>query len=185
MVHELAHQWFGDSVAPAVWSDVWLNEGHASWYEDSIRYGLDSDRFLSVVQSRYQLADLFRRFLGPVASPPSGDPIRLFNPNVYQGGQLVLYALRQQVGDAAFQQIERAWVTTYRGKSASTADFIALASQVSGQDLTAFLTEWLYGTTTPAMPGHPDWTVTPANGFAPEALPELALPADELQRMHH
>jgi aminopeptidase N len=80
---------------------------------------------------------------------------------VYLGGALVLYALRQKVGDEAFDAIERAWVSRYEGKSASTDDFIALASEVSGEDLTAFLGRWVYGTETPPMPGHPDWTVEP------------------------
>jgi len=170
MVHELAHQWFGDSVAPARWADVWANEGHATWYELSFRFGLDSPAFTSRMQQLYSLGDLFRAIFGAVANPPSGDIPHLFNQNVYSGGALVLYALRQQVGDAVFQQIERAWVATYRGKSASTADFIALASRVSGQDLNDFLNDWFYGTLTPAMPGHPDWTVQPAALNASEAL---------------
>lgn len=161
MVHELAHQWFGDSVAPERWSDVWLNEGHASWYEFSSRFGVDSDAFTNFMKLVYSFGDLFRAFLGPVAQPPAGDLLTVFNNNVYLGGGLTLYALRQQVGDPTFRAIERAWVTTFRGRSASTEDFIALASRVSGQDLTAFLRDWLFGTTTPAMPGHPDWTVTP------------------------
>jgi aminopeptidase N len=86
-----------------------------------------------------------------------------------------LYALRQKVGAAAFDRIERTWLQTYAGRSASTDDFIALASRVSGQDLGAFLRAWAYGTTTPPMPGHPDWTPTtaatagdhPAPGFRP------------------
>jgi aminopeptidase N len=187
MVHELAHQWFGDSVAPAKWADVWANEGHATWYEDSFRFGLDSPAFISRMQQLYSLGDLFRAFLGPVANPPSGDIPHLFNGNVYNGGALVLYALRQQVGDAMFQQIERAWVTTYRGKSASTADFIALSSRVSGQDLDTFLNDWFYGTITPPMPGHPDWTVMPAaaTGVASlaastPAIAELPLTGAEL-----
>jgi aminopeptidase N len=163
MVHELAHQWFGDSVAPERWSDVWLNEGHASWYELSSRFGLDSDGFTSFMKLVYSFGDLFREFLGPVAQPPAGDLLTVFNSNVYLGGGLTLYALRQQIGDPAFRAVERAWVTTFRGRSASTEDFIALASRVSGQDLTAFLRDWLFGTTTPAMPGHPDWTVMPVS----------------------
>ncbi|HMG22798.1 MAG TPA: M1 family metallopeptidase, partial [Kofleriaceae bacterium] len=171
MVHEIAHQWFGDSVAPSQWADVWQNEGHATWYEFSFRFGVDSPSFTGFMQQVYLFGDVFRQVFGPVASPPSGDVAVLFNQNVYFGGALVLYALRQQIGDAAFQQLERTWVQTYRGKSASTADFIALASQVSGQDLTAFLTEWLYGTTTPRpMPGHPDWTVMPASAAAAASL---------------
>jgi hypothetical protein len=58
-------------------------------------------------------------------------------------------------------------VSRYRGRSASTGDFIALASKISGQDLRGFLTAWLYGTATPPMPGHPDWAVLPAPAPAP------------------
>jgi aminopeptidase N len=53
-------------------------------------------------------------------------------------------------------------VAKYRGRSASSADFVALAGRVSGQDLRSFLNAWLYGTTTPPMPGHPDWKASPA-----------------------
>jgi aminopeptidase N len=173
MVHELAHMWFGDSVAPQQWSDVWQNEGHAAWYEFSSRFGLDSAQFTSFMRAVYGAGDLFRAILGPVAQPPSGDLLALFNNNVYLGGALTLYALRQQVGDPTFRAIERAWVRTFRGRSASTEDFIALASRVSGQDLTVFLRDWLFGTKTPAMPGHPDWTVNPF----PPALADQPLAA--------
>jgi aminopeptidase N len=182
MVHELAHQWFGDSVAPNRWADVWQNEGHATWYETSFRLGLDTEQFTSFMQLIYSFSDILRAAFGPVASPPSGDPNALFNQNVYLGGALVLYALRQQIGDPAFQRLERAWVRIYRGKSPSTADFIALASRVSGQDLTAFLNDWFYGTTTPAMPGHPDWTVQPVPPPSAVAatMPALVLPFDDM-----
>lgn len=163
MLHELAHQWFGNSVAPAQWSDVWQNEGHATWYELTFTAGPDSREFTELMQLVYSFGDIFRAVFGPVGAPRSGDPFELFNPNVYYGGALVLYALRQQVGDVAFRNVERAWVTHYRGRSASTADFIALASQVSGQDVSAFLQAWLYGTTIPAMPGHPDWVANPVD----------------------
>lgn len=79
----------------------------------------------------------------------------------YDGSALVLYALREKVGDAAFRKIERAWVSDYRGRSAGTEDFIALASRTARQDLDPFLTPWLYGGRTPPMPNHPDWTVAP------------------------
>jgi aminopeptidase N len=91
-----------------------------------------------------------------VALPVSADT--LFSPNVYHGGALVLYASRQEIGEEAFQRVERAWLRRYRGESASTADFIALASRVARRDLTAFLRAWLYDVRTPPMPGHPDWT---------------------------
>jgi aminopeptidase N len=177
MVHELAHQWFGDDVMPARWSDVWLNEGHATWYEweyaqergDPAFY-LEGGSFESQMRAAYARGNQLRADFGPVAAPIHGadDVFGLFNPNVYEGGALALYALRQVVGDATFREIERGWPQRFGGGPASTADFIAYASQVAGQDLTKLLTDWLHGTTIPPMPGHPDWTADPV-GAAPAA----------------
>ncbi len=169
MVHELAHQWFGDSVSPWEWSDLWLNEGHATWYEvfyaeEKGQLAEDTGGYATVeelMRRVYALGDQWRAEFGPVARQASAELETFFSPNVYFGGALVLYALRQKVGDDAFDAIERAWVSRYEGESASTDDFIALASEVSGEDLTAFLGRWVYGTETPPMPGHPDWTVEP------------------------
>jgi aminopeptidase N len=170
MVHELTHMWFGDSVMPARWSDVWLNEGHATWYEwewaeeegDPVFY-LGFPTVEDRMHATYQQGDQWRALWGPVAAPThgAGDVAQLFSPNVYDGGALVLFALRQVIGDPAFRQLERRWVQRYQGQPATTANFIALANEVSHRNLTAFLTAWLYGTKTPAMPGHPDWTVDP------------------------
>jgi aminopeptidase N len=105
--------------------------------------------------------------------PLSGDVFGLFNINVYHGGALVLYALRQKIGTTAFQKLEREWVKRYKGGPASTDDYIALASKIAHQDLTAFLRAWLYGETTPPMPGHPDWTTDPVvegTGFKAQGL---------------
>jgi aminopeptidase N len=168
MLHELAHAWFGDSVSPYAWSDIWLNEGHATWYEagyDAAHGYLQDDLghpdLESFYRATYRLGDRWRDQYGPVARPRSGAIGDLFNPNVYDGGALALYALRQEIGWRAFAELERRWVTQYRGRSASTDDFIALASKVAGRDLRTFLLAWLYGTRTPPMPGHPDWTVDP------------------------
>jgi aminopeptidase N len=184
LLHEMSHMWFGDSVAPRTWSDLWLNEGHASWYEftwaeengflegDTEGYPDDNgyatlDELMKAV---YAHGDQWRHDDGPVALPASGDFDTLFAFQRYHGGALVLYALRQVVGAATFQRIERAWVSRYEGGVASTDDFIALASQVSGRNLGPFLRDWVYGTKTPRMPGHPDWTVDPVVENAPTAL---------------
>jgi aminopeptidase N len=181
MVHELAHQWFGDDVTPARWSDVWLNEGHATWYEweftqergDPV-FGLEGGSFESQMRAAYARGNQLRATYGPVAAPlnGAGDVLGLFSPNVYEGGALALYALRQVVGDPTFREIERTWTQRFGGGPASTADFIAFASQIAHRDLTALLTDWLYGSTIPPMPGHPDWTTEPA---APATPPAAAL----------
>jgi aminopeptidase N len=181
MTHELAHQWFGDSVAPWSWSDVWQNEGHATWYEllyadetGVLKQYTGYDTREAYFKHVYSLGDQWRQRWGPVARPASSATIwDVFNGNVYDGGALALYALQQQIGADKFQQLERTWVSTYRGKSASTDDFIALASKISHRDLRGFLGAWFYGTATPPMPGHPDWTVNPAPATAAAPLARL------------
>ncbi|MER7758965.1 M1 family metallopeptidase [Streptomyces sp. NPDC097619] len=161
MVHELAHQWFGDSVTPRTWSDLWLNEGHATWYEALYADGLGKYALERRMREAYQRSDQWRAAGGPPAAPkpaPPGQKIGLFRPVVYDGSALVLYALRQRIGTSAFERLEREWVATHKDGTAGTADFVRLASEVSGQDLTGFFKEWLYGAKTPAMPGHPEWS---------------------------
>jgi aminopeptidase N len=167
MLHEASHQWFGDSVSPREWSDVWLNEGHATYYEWSwagehggLKPGFGpSDTFIGAMKYTYGQGDFYRQRIEPVAKPKGSDFRQLFSSQQYYGGALVLYALRQKVGAKTFDKIERAWLKRYAGKSASTANYIALASKVSGKHLGPFLHDWLYGTKTPPMPGHPDWKV--------------------------
>ncbi|MBC2900614.1 M1 family metallopeptidase [Streptomyces cupreus] len=172
MMHELVHSYFGNSVSPATWSDLWLNEGHADFYGLLYRYerGWPDSLGMTTMEARmkdtYAKGDQWRATSGPVAAP---NAVNLFDSQRYLGGVLVLYALRQAVGEDAFHAIERAFLARYRDASASTEDYIAVACEVSGQDLSGFLREWLYSTKTPRMPGHPDWTVNPVT--APSASP--------------
>lgn len=105
-----------------------------------------------------------RRWTAGRPNPPkAGQKIGIFRPNVYDGAALVLYALRQEIGRTSFENLERAWVQEHRDGTATTADFVRLASEISGRDLGGFLQDWLYGEQTPPMPGHPDWkAVAPA-----------------------
>jgi len=176
MLHELAHQWFGNSVSPRDWSDVWLSEGHATWYElqytaehgwlaqDWRYHGLsDTGSVTSILHELYRRSDRDRARDGPVAAPArSRTPRDLFNRTVYFGGVLTLAALQHEIGTEAFDRLERTWLTRYQGASASTDDFIRLAGEVAGRDLTGFLRPWLYDIRTPPMPGHPDWRTDPA-----------------------
>ncbi|WP_416967492.1 M1 family metallopeptidase [Streptomyces sp. 4F14] len=175
MVHELAHQWFGDSVSPRTWSDLWLNEGHATWYEALYAQEKAGRTLEARMKTAYGASDRWRAAGGPPAHPKGPEPgqkISIFRPVVYDGAALVLFALRETIGRPAFERLERAWVTRNHDGVASTADFTRLAERVSGKDLTAFFDAWLYGTKTPPMPNHPDWrSQTPANTKATAETP--------------
>ncbi|MFE5037904.1 M1 family metallopeptidase [Streptomyces sp. NPDC056683] len=158
LVHELTHHWTGDSVAVRRWSDLWLSEGHARFYERLYSAEHGGVSMEDAMRAAYEQHDQWRHDDGAPAEPT--EPT-LFKVMRYDGSALVLYALREKVGDATFDRIERTWVTRFRGRAAGTKDFVALASQVAGEDLTPFLTPWLYGPHTPPMPGHPDWQVDP------------------------
>jgi len=160
MVHELSHQWFGDSVSPRTWSDLWLNEGHATWYQALYAEEKAHKPMEARMKAAYRASDSWRAAGGPPAAPKGpkpGQKISIFRPNVYDGAALALYALRQEIGRPAFERLERAWVGVHRDGVASTADFVDLASGIAARDLSGFFQGWLYGKTTPPMPGHPDW----------------------------
>ena len=171
LVHELAHQWFGDDLAPAEWSDVWLSEGHATWYE-----ALYADRKFGVsmldrLHTFYELGNQYRADFGPVALPSHSDFLNLFSDNVYNGGMLVLYALYQRVGEKTFYEIERKWAQRNRGESVSTERLHRPCGEgrPGPRPVVPFLREWVYGTTIPPMPGHPDWTAAPASAVGASA----------------
>ncbi|MER7177032.1 M1 family metallopeptidase [Streptomyces mesophilus] len=166
MVHELAHQWFGNSVSPRTWSDLWLNEGHASWYEALYADEMAGQSLEDRMRDAYRQSDSWRAMGGPPAAPkrPShGQKISIFRPVVYDGSALVLYALRQEIGAKAFDRLERAWVASFADGVATTADFVHLASRVAGRDLSGFFQGWLYGEKTPVMPGKPQWKADPVD----------------------
>ncbi|MER6360562.1 M1 family metallopeptidase [Kitasatospora sp. NPDC001527] len=166
MMHELVHSWFGNSVTPGTWADLWLNEGHADFYGLTYRYerGWPDSGGSTTLTDRmrrvYAQGDQWRHDSGPVAVPTAAT---LFDSQRYTGGALVLFALRELVGPEVFDRIERAFLRRHRHGTATTADFLRTAAEVSGQPLDGFLREWLYGERTPPMPGHPDWTVDPVD----------------------
>jgi aminopeptidase N len=148
VAHELAHQWFGDSVSLANWEDVWLKEGLATygqWLWGTRDQGMAA---LNEAAAGY-LSDL--HLTSPIAQPSPG---QLYNAGVYTGGALVFHALRLKVGDETFFKILRAYYERYKGSSASTQDFIAVAEEVSGQELSPFFSDWLYTFNLPALPGN-------------------------------
>jgi aminopeptidase N len=139
--HELTHQWFGDAVSPERWRDVWLNESFATYGE---WMWLDHIGLQMVEDSA--LAGLAGRQPGATATPSADE---LFGFNSYDGGAVVLHALRKTIGDDNFFTLLRRWVADNNGQSRTTEDFVALANQVSGQDLTDFFDTWLYADIVP------------------------------------
>ncbi|WBQ04400.1 M1 family metallopeptidase [Kribbella sp. CA-293567] len=168
VLHEIAHEWFGNSVSPEQWSDLWLNEGHAVFYEGE--WSAAKGRMSQSERMRSTYVEQGNQLLvnGPIAEPdPAKWPgenasTRPYSSAAYGGGALVLYALQQTVGTKTFNQIERTWVREHANGLGSTEEFIATASKVAKTDLGPFLRSWLYGTKLPAMPGHPDWKAAPA-----------------------
>jgi aminopeptidase N len=148
VAHELSHQWFGDSVSVADWSDIWLNEGFATYSEGLWIEHLHRREALDEwVNSQY--ADAFESSYSPPGNPPADD---LFNGGVYVWGGLTLHALRLEVGDEAFFKTLKTYYARYENGNATTDDFIAVAEKVSGKELNEFFNMWLYSEKIPPIP---------------------------------
>ncbi|WP_213008117.1 M1 family metallopeptidase [Paractinoplanes toevensis] len=146
VVHENAHQWFGDSVSLARWQDIWLNEGFATYTEwlwsEHVGEGTAQETFDALYDAFPDDDELWKL--------PPGDPgVPVITPEVYLRGAMTLHQLRATVGDPTFFRILRAWPTIHRYGNGDTAQFIALANRISGRHLDAFFQAWLY---TPVKP---------------------------------
>ncbi len=157
IAHELAHQWFGNSVSLSRWIDIWLNEGfatYASWLWTA--HERDEATLDRIVTNTYNgitgntaledgvsaiQARRFARNFSPPANPPADN---LFNGGVYQRGALALHALRVQIGDEAFFELLLQYAERFAYDNATTSDFTALAESISGQELDDLFQAWLY-----------------------------------------
>ena len=143
LVHELAHQWVGDSTGLRRWPDIWLNEGFATFTEWFYRerHGGPSARSVFAELRRRPSSDPF--FSPPPGHP--GSPRNLFDGAIYVRGAMTLEALRIRIGDRAFFRILHAWTTGHRYGNVSTSEFIAFVKQRSGRPGTGrLLRRWLF-----------------------------------------
>jgi aminopeptidase N len=155
VVHELAHQWFGDQVSVRRWRDIWLNEGFASWVEwryDEAHGGPHAQKTLHRHYSAYLRSDPFWNL--EIGDP---GPKRTFAYPVYERGAMALQALRHRIGNSDFQRLLRTWVAEHADGNGTVGQFHALAEQTSGKQLDGFFEAWLFTGAKPAR--------TKANGL--------------------
>jgi aminopeptidase N len=150
VAHELAHQWVGDSVSPTTWRDIWLNEGFARWSE-----WIWTERTGGATAAATFRANYNSRTEAYWTQPPAdlGGPADMFDDPAYRRGAMTLQALRETIGETDFFALLRTWYAEYRYGNASTADLIAVAERVSGDELDAFFAAWLYAPSRPPLPG--------------------------------
>ena len=153
IAHELAHQWFGDNVTAGSWSDIWLNEGFASYAEELMLAEFYPGEDISSMLDRH--ANVMEEPGGSVWVEDSLNVGRIFNGRLtYNKGAAIIHTLRYLINnDDLFFETLQNYQTTFGGSTAILNDFKSVAETVSGLDLTAFFNEWYYGQ------GYPTYSV--------------------------
>ncbi|WP_101384844.1 M1 family metallopeptidase [Kitasatospora sp. GP30] len=149
VAHELAHQWFGNSVTVADWRYIWLNEGFAKYAEWAwAEHAGGPAASMHAARAYAQLAELPQDLV-------LADPGRrlMFDDRVYERGGLAVFALRQALGDEAFAALLREWTAARRHGVVTTDDFLAHAQRYGGAELAGLFDAWLFQGALPAFPG--------------------------------
>ena len=145
IAHELAHQWFGNSLTVADWRHIWLNEGFAT-YAEWLWSDVSGDAGVDELAAQWH-----RRLLSLPETLKVADPgVRnMFDERVYKRGGVMLHALRRLIGDVPFFRLLRGWVEVHRHATVTTEGFIATAERFAGRSLQQFFAVWLFQ---PALP---------------------------------
>ncbi|ROP39759.1 M1 family metallopeptidase [Saccharothrix texasensis] len=172
VTHEMAHQWFGDSVSVHGWKDIWLNEGFASYAEwlwsEHVGEGTVQEN-ADFVYASYPADDGFWQVL-------PGDPgaANQFHGAVYDRGALTVHALRAEIGDEAFFRLLQEWPAAKRNGDATTDEFIAFAEALSGKQLDELFRTWLFTPVKPAVaPGSGGFAARAAAAAEPKSYQKI------------
>lgn len=153
IAHEIAHQWFGDSVTESTWADLWLSEGFATYFAGLFLQRVEGEKVFQDYMR--DTAETYFRYARSKRTPIFDDETenlnQLLNANNYQKGAWVLHMLRSMLGDEAFFRGIRAYYRNHRNSTASTEDLRVALERASGVDLRQFFKSWVYG------PGHPHY----------------------------
>ena len=156
VAHEIAHQWFGDSVTESTWSDLWLSEGFASYFAGLFIQHCEGEPAFQ--QFMKQEAETYFNYekntRSPIHDTDTEDLFKLLNPNNYQKGAWVLHMLRSELGDAQFFRGIRIYYNAHQGSTATSEDLRSAFEKASGRDLTEFFARWIYGA------GHPSYELS-------------------------
>ena len=154
--HEIAHQWFGDTVTESTWADLWLSEGFATYFAGLFIEKFDGEEafreYMRRAAERYFEYERQRRT--PIHDTKTEDLSQLLNPNNYEKAAWVLHMLRSRLGDEAFFQGLRGYYTAHRDGNATAEDLRDALEKASGQKLGDFFTRWVYGS------GHPKYELS-------------------------
>lgn len=156
VAHEIAHQWFGDSVTESTWADLWLSEGFATYFAGLFIQKQDGeDAFRTYMRDAAQRYFNFEKQAAfPIHDTETKDLMALLNPNNYEKGAWVLHMLRNRLGDEAFFRGLRDYYKAHKEANATTEDLRAALEKSSGKDLKEFFTRWIYGS------GHPRYELS-------------------------
>lgn len=146
IVHELAHQWYGDQITPTGWRDVWMNEGMAMFLQGVYQADQDGQPIETVMDYWSSFEPKLRHESGP---PADYDPATFGEGNIYYGPALMWDALRRRLGDAEFWRLVRAWPSEHAYANADYDEITSWWSRETGRDLTSFFDDWLHGATSP------------------------------------
>ena len=143
--HEIAHQWFGDSVTEADWNHLWLSEGFATYFGNLFFEDEDGEKiFQDKMENNRKRIVNSKNTNRPIIDPENKDLFKLLNSNNYPKGGWVLHMLRGYMGDELFFNGIRKYYELYKYKTAMTKDFQSVMENIKGENLDWFFEQWLY-----------------------------------------